>query len=201
MESTARTNYIFVDYENVQDLDLDLIAGKPVKVFFIVGQRQKSLPTILSKQIHKYHDQVGWIESEGASRNALDLVLAYRVGVQAKADPEGYFHVLSKDKDYDALIKHLRAQDLRACRDEVFSKVSALVELSKMTLAEKVEWVIERMAKNQASRPKTKKTLMANIHAICRKELSAEEVEKILNRLVALKKVEIDAEGSVNYRI
>ena len=201
MESAARTNYIFVDYENVQNLNLDLIAGKPVMVLFIVGPRQKSLPAVLSKQIHKYHDQVEWIESEGASRNALDLVLAYRVGVQAKADPGGYFHILSKDKDYDALIKHLRAQHLRACRDEVFSEISALVELSKMSISERVAWVIERIEKNQASRPKNKKSLLTTIHAICRKELSAEEVEKILNRLVALKKVEFNAQGLAIYRI
>jgi len=201
MEPTTRTNYIFVDYENVQDVDLDLIAGKPVKVFLIIGSRQKSLPYALAKQIHKYHDQVELIESEGASQNALDLVLAYYVGVYAKADPKGYFHVLSRDKDYNALIKHLRTNEIRACRDEVFAKVSALVVMSQLSLAERVEWVVERLIKNQASRPKSKKSLMTNIHAICRKELSEEEVEKILNRMVALKRIQINAQGVVTFQI
>ncbi len=61
----VRTNYIFVDYENVQDVDLDLIAGKAVRVFLVVGLRRKSLPAALARQIHKFHDQVTWIESEG----------------------------------------------------------------------------------------------------------------------------------------
>src|SRR5512147_833591 len=105
-DTEIRMNYIFVDYENVQELDLELIAGKAVKVFLVVGQRRKTLPSVLARNILLFHDQVTWIESEGASPNALDLVLAYNVGLQAKVDPKGYFHILAKDKDYDALIKH-----------------------------------------------------------------------------------------------
>jgi len=36
----SRTNYIFIDYENVQDTDLDRIDGKPVKVVLVLGERQ-----------------------------------------------------------------------------------------------------------------------------------------------------------------
>jgi hypothetical protein len=39
-----RTNYIFVDFENVQDYDLDRIAHKPIKVTLVLGRRHKSLP-------------------------------------------------------------------------------------------------------------------------------------------------------------
>jgi hypothetical protein len=45
METATRMNHIFVDYENVPEMDLDLIAGKAVKVFPIVGRQRKSLPT------------------------------------------------------------------------------------------------------------------------------------------------------------
>jgi hypothetical protein len=78
-DAATRMNYIFVDYENVQDVDLDLIVGKAVKVFLVVGQRRKTLPSLLARQIHQYHDQVTWIESEGATNNALDLVLAFTI--------------------------------------------------------------------------------------------------------------------------
>jgi hypothetical protein len=49
-DTAPRMNYIFVDYENVQDVDLDLIAGKAVKVFLVVGQRRKTLPALLASQ-------------------------------------------------------------------------------------------------------------------------------------------------------
>jgi hypothetical protein len=201
METNGRTHYIFVDYENVQELDLELIEGKRVKVFLIVGSRQKSLPIALTKQIHKYHDQVQLVESESPGKNALDLVLAYHVGFQAKTDAEGCFHVLAKDKDYDALIKHLRALGVRATRDEAFAKVSALMDASQMTLEERVKWVIERLAKNNASRPGRKKTLLANIHALCQKKLPDADVERIVERLIGLKKVTISPQGHVTYSL
>lgn len=201
MDTKTRTNYIFVDYENVQEIDLDLIAGKAVKVFLIVGQRRKTLPSGLARQIHQYHEQVEWIESEGASPNALDLVLAYHLGVQAKADPQGYFHILARDKDYDALIKHLRANDILASRDEVFAEIPALVMMKRLSLEERVKWVVERFARNKASRPKRKKSLFTTIHAYCRKELSDGEVQQTVDTLVERQMIELSAQGGVVWRI
>ena len=200
-DAATRTNYIFIDYENVQEIHLDLIAGKAVKVFLIVGQRQKSLPYVLSKQIHKYHNQVQPIDSPGTGRNALDMVLAYQIGLQVAADPQGYFHVLSKDKDYDALIKHLRDQDILASRDEEFSRIPALIAMSRFSLEERVQWVVERFQKNKASRPKRKKSLLTTIHALCRKEISEGDAEQILNRMVSRKLITFDAKGAVAYAI
>lgn len=196
-----RTNYIFVDYENVQELDLDLIVGKPVKVFLIVGQRRKTLPTALARQILHCHEQVVWIESEGASSNALDLVLAYHVGQQAKADPSGYFHILAKDKDYDPLIQHLRANKILASRDEAFAKIPALVSVGDLTLDERVELVVERFKKNKVSRPARKKSLLTTIHALLHKELPEPEIERIVSAMVAKGFIEISPQGAVKYHI
>ena len=45
------TNYIFVDFENVQKTDLDRIANKPIEVTLILEERHKSLPVKLVKLI------------------------------------------------------------------------------------------------------------------------------------------------------
>ena len=200
-EANSRTHYIFVDYENVQDVNLDLIAGKTVKVFLLVGPRRKTVPSALARQIHRYHDQVTWIESEGASKNALDLVLAYHLGLQSKADLHGCFHILSKDKDYDALIKHLRNNDVRASRDEVFATISVLLNLSRLSLDQRVEHVVEKLKKSTATRPSKKKTLLTTIHALFHKELSDPEVEQIVSALSKKKMIELSPTQSVTYRI
>ena len=200
-DAATRMNYIFVDYENVQEVDLDLIVGKAVKVFLVVGQRRKTLPSLLARQIHQYHDQVTWIESEGATNNALDLVLAYHVGLQAKADPKGYFHILARDKDYDALIKHLRANSILASRDDEFARIPALVTMTRLSLEERVKWVVERFQKNKASRPKRKQSLLTTVRSFCRKELSDEEVQQIVTALVARKLIELTPQGEVVYRL
>jgi hypothetical protein len=202
MDTTTRTNYIFVDFENLQEeIDLDLIAGKAVKIFLVVGHRRKTLPSVLARKLHQYHDQVTWIESEGASRNALDLVLAYHVGVQAKTDPQGYFHILAQDRDYDALIKHLRTNGILASRDEAFGNIPALVVFKRFSLDERVKWVVGRFEKNNASRPKQKKSLLTTIHAFCRKELSDAEVQQILTAMVARKLIELTPQGGVVYHV
>ncbi len=200
-DTVTRTNYIYVDYENVQVVDLSLIVGKPVKVYLVVGQRRRTLPSALARQIHQYHDQVEWIESEGASSNALDLVLAYHVGHQAKADPQGYFHILAKDKDYDPLIQHLRAQGILASRDDEFAKIPVLVSVGRLTLDQRVDLVVERFKKNKVSRPTRKKSLLTTIHAFCRKELAAAEVEQIVTTLASRKLIELTPQGGVTYRI
>lgn len=200
-DAATRMNYIYVDYENVQEVDLDLIVGKAVKVFLVVGQRRKTLPSLLARQIHQYHDQVTWIESEGATNNALDLVLAYHVGLQAKADPKGYFHILARDSDYDALIKHLRANSILASRDAEFARIPALVAMTRLSLEDRVKWVVERFQKNKASRPKRKQSLLTTVCSFCRKELSDEEVQQIVTAMVARKLIELTPQGGVVYQL
>jgi hypothetical protein len=39
-----RTNYIFVDYENVQENELERIAQKPVRVTLVLGAGTKTCP-------------------------------------------------------------------------------------------------------------------------------------------------------------
>ena len=141
------------------------------------------------------------IESESAAKNALDLVLAYHVGFQAKEDPEGCFHVLAKDKDYEALIKHLRALGVRATRDEAFAKVSVLVDASQLTPEQRVKWVVERLARNKASRPGRKKTLLASIHALFQKKLPDADVERIFARMIVLKHITVSPQGHVTHNL
>src|SRR6266516_2664312 len=150
----SRTNYIFVDFENVQETDLDRIANKPVKVRLILGARHKSLPVKLVKLIQKYSDQVRLVETELNGKNSLDFVLAYEIGVESEKEPTGYFHILSRDKGFDALIRHLKNKDVLAARHAAFSEIPVL-----MNLAGRVRLLAAYFKANQASRPKRRKTL------------------------------------------
>ena len=99
-----RVNHVFVDFENVQETELDRIMDKPVKVVLVLGERHKSLPVKLVKLLQKYSAQVRLVETRLNGRNSLDFVLACEIGVESERDPKGYFHVLSRDKGFDALI-------------------------------------------------------------------------------------------------
>jgi hypothetical protein len=82
-----RTHYIFIDFENVQETDLDRIANKAVKVTLVLGERHKSLPLHLVKLIQKYPTQVQLVETVLNGKNALDFVLACEMGVASERTP------------------------------------------------------------------------------------------------------------------
>src|SRR3954466_9473882 len=149
-----RTHYIFVDFENVHEVDLDLVADKSVVVLLVLGEKHKSLPVDLVKKFLKYPAQVRLIEAGKSGRNALDFVLAYRIGVESVANPKGFFHVVSRDTGFDALILHLKNNHILADRHDSFATalgvsgggVSGGVLPS---LQERVKIVTERLTRNK----------------------------------------------------
>ena len=192
----SRTNHIFIDFENVQETDLDRIANKPVKVTLVLGERHKNLPVALVKKLLKYASQVALVETGRGGRNALDMVLAEHIGEAKKTDPHGYFHIVSKDKDFDALIGHLNDNGTLAARRAGFREIPVL-----MDHAERVALLLERFKANNNNRAKKRKTLESQIQAAFGKSLSTEEVEAAVKGLVTQKTIELSDKGDVTYKI
>lgn len=197
--SSDRTNYIFVDYENIRDIDLRLIEGKPVKVVLVTGRQQTTLPKELVKQMLKLSPQVSLLENEHTGKNALDFVLVYEVAKQALQDPKGYYHIVSKDKGFDAIITHLRSQKILGSRTENFASISILADLTTMPLGNLVETIQTRLSSAKGNRPARKKTLLSQISAHFNKAISEEQCEAIVAELVKRKTVEISLSGAVTY--
>lgn len=192
----SRTNYIFVDYENVQERELDRIANKPVQVFYVLGERQKNLPVEFVQLIRKYSSQVSLLKTEVNGKNALDLVIAAEIGVESGKDPDGYFHVISRDKGFDALLKHLKSKQVLAARHESFAEIPLL-----MNAAERVKRMADHFKSNPESRPKKKAKLESQIQAVFGKTLSPEEVEDTIRKLAAGKVLSVSAKGEVAYKM
>lgn len=190
-----RTNYIFIDFENVQETDLDRIANKPVKVTLVLGERHKSLPVALVKKLLKYSIQVALVETGRAGKNALDLVLAQHIGEAKKTDPHGYFHIVSKDKDFDALIGHLKDNGTLAARHAAFCEIPVL-----MNLAERVKRLTAHFKVNQTNRPKKRKTLESQTQVFFGKTLTSAEVEQTIQGLVAEKTIKLSDKGDVTFQ-
>jgi hypothetical protein len=225
MENPKRTNYILIDFENTQVVDLSLITGKPVKVILLIGEKQKHLPVVLVKQLLAHADQVSIIESTCVGRNALDFILAYHVGQLVQQNPTGYFHIVSKDKGFDPLIAHLKQQKVLAARHDEFVKIPVLVNqpvaspaLDKTTIPpvamqmttpaqpvfsmlDKVALLTEHLMKRSVARPLTRSSLMADIHARFAKKLTDNEVVALVKQLEQLKLIKISEDNKVSYVI
>ena len=199
--TTPRLNHVFVDYENVQDVDLQLIREKPVKVVLVVGKQQKNLPLAWTKAaIQIGAAQVEILEAGCAGKNALDLVLAYHLGRKAREDAAAFFHILSKDKAFDALVTHLKAEGVRVLRTEVFSQIPVLVDVKTLPLEDRSQRVRERMGKLKTEgRPKKLKKLQSMIHSLFQKELTEGEVMAVIKKLVREKFITVSKEENIGY--
>ena len=191
----ARTNYIFIDFENVHETDWARIVGKPVKAKLILGEQNKYIPIAVVKNLIKCAAQVELIETKQTGKGAADIVLADHVGEQSKEDPHGYFHIVSGDKGFDALISHLKGHGILAARRASFSDIPVL-----MHVAERVERLAAFFKNNPLNHPKKRQSLESQIQAVFGKALSPEDVAATVQGLVAAKVIELSATGEVVYR-
>jgi hypothetical protein len=224
-----RTHYIFVDFENVHEVDLDLVAERPAVVVLVLGERHKKLPVDLVKKLLKYSAQVRLVEAGRSGRNALDFVLAYLIGVQSTTDRAGHFHILSRDKGFDALIEHLKKNDIFADRHEAFARIPVLrtgataapakapiprkqpaAERPRRQRAkarpapappDRVQETIDWFANHTTNRPKTRPKLVSHIHTHYGKRLTTAESDTIVRELAARDSIEITPQGKVLYKV
>ena len=199
----TRNNYIFVDFESVQDIDLTLIENKPVKVFLFFGAQQNKVSVELMMQVHRFHDQLEMIKLECTGKNALDFVLVHHIGLQTTTIPDGFFHIVSRDKGFDALVAHLKSKNILAARVEVFSQIPILVDLSTVTLSERLERVKTQLSKMKQAktdgRPKKRKSLGSMIHSVFQKQLLDENVHAVISGLEQKRWIKI-VEDKVAYQ-
>jgi hypothetical protein len=199
VELHGPVHHVFVDFENVQEIDLGSIGEKSVEVTLLLGRMQKRLEVGLVKQLLQRPSGIRLIEMGASGKNALDLTLAYHLGKAAADDPSGCFHIISKDRDFDPLIAHLRQANIRIWRHDTFSIHAILPEKRPAAAADKVEIVANRLGKSTTNRPKRKSTLLSHINAQFRGKLQDGEAEKLVESLVDRRVISIDSKGKVTY--
>jgi hypothetical protein len=194
-----KTNHVLVDFENTPDLDLKLIVGHPVKVYVLLGEKQKTLPVELVDEMLLRADKLKLVRTLCGGKNALDFVLAFIAGTLVSSDPDGYYHVVSKDKGFDALVAHLRSNKISAARHESFRQIPLFRAAIASSADERAAQYRDHLALMTKNRPTRKKTLTSSVNAHFAKLLSEHEVESVVASLVSAGFVEIDPSGRVSY--
>jgi hypothetical protein len=113
--------HVFVDFENVKHVDLEVFGNRTVNFTLLVGVQQKNLPVELVGKMMEHAASVQLIRMAKPGKNALDFSLAYYLGQAVLSDPRGFFHLISKDKGYDPLIEHLRSRHVNVQRHDDYS--------------------------------------------------------------------------------
>jgi hypothetical protein len=179
-----RTNYILIDYENVQPKSLaSLKSDQPFKVCLFVGASQSKLSFEVAEAMQALGENARYIKIAGNGPNALDFHIAYYIGCLAASDANCFFHIISKDTGFDPLIAHLKTQKIFACRSRDVAEIPILKAANSKTPSEKLEIVLGNLRQRGAGRPRTLKTLSGTIESLFMKQLADGELDGLLTAL------------------
>jgi hypothetical protein len=119
-------NHVFVDVENVKRIEASVLGGKHLRLHLFLGPQNKKLDVEVVEKLLEHAQAVQLIRSGTVGRNALDFVLAYHLGQAVLADPKGYFHIVSKDAGFDALVDLLKSRHVKVKRHEDWAALNFL---------------------------------------------------------------------------
>lgn len=178
-----RTNYILIDFENVQPKALSTIDAERFKIIVFVGASQKKIAIDSAAALQRMGSNVEYIKISGNGSNALDFHIVFYIGQFATQDPSAHFYIISKDTGFDPLIQHLKTKKISVTRSRDVSSISLTKLTNKKSAAEMIEITIANLQQRGASRPRTLKTLSSTINSIFQKQLSDKELDLLVKAL------------------
>lgn len=200
MEKQLPTNYVLIDFENVQPKNLEILASHPFKVFLFVGANQAKVSFDLAEAMQELGEKAKYIKISGNGKNALDFHIAYYIGELATQDPNAYFHIITKDTGFDTLIKHLKSRKIRVQREKDLAEIPIL-QLSITTNSnEKIAAIIKNLSGRGQSRPRKVKTLANTINSLFTEKLEEKELMSLVKQLEKHKYIVV-SEGNVSYKL
>ncbi|MCP4283112.1 MAG: hypothetical protein GY792_01475 [Gammaproteobacteria bacterium] len=194
------TNYVLIDFENVQPRNLEILASHPFKVLVFVGTSQAKIPFELAAAMQQLGDDAQYVKIGGNGKNALDFHLAFYVGELAAKDPEAYFHIISKDTGFDPLIKHLKTRKIRIQREKDLAEIPVLRMSTATSDDEKVASIVKNLAGRGHSKPRKVKTLANTINTLFTKKLEEAELMSLINELQKEGYIVV-SEGNISYKL
>lgn len=196
----THTNYILIDFENVQPRNLELLKQHPFKVLVFHGENQTKLPTAFAKAMQPLGANGDYIEIAGNGPNALDFHIAFYIGQLASQDETGYFHIISKDQGFDPLIRHLRSRKIKVQRSKDLAEIPLLRICNAVSTDEKIELIVRNIQQRGQSKPRKEKTLANTINSLFTKSLGEDEAMGLVRELEKRNFIAINA-GNITYKL
>ncbi|MBD2072669.1 hypothetical protein H6F86_01950 [Phormidium sp. FACHB-592] len=191
MNQKLKKAILLVDYENVQNIDLSEIQEQDIDIKIFVGQAQNKIPMELVQATQRFGQRVEWIKIEEAGSNALDFHIAFYLGKLSKEIGAGSFLILSNDKGFDPLIKHISKSKIKCQRIQSLLAVSKEKNVLISQNVDSIAKVIENLSRIQKNkRPRTQKALRQHIKTLLlQKKLSDKEIDTLVDNLFVQKKI------------
>ena len=191
---------MLIDFENVQPRNLELLTTHPFKVFVFVGANQSKVPFDLADSMQLLGNNAKYVKISGSGQNALDFHIAYYIGELAAKDPDAHFHIISKDKGFDQLIKHLESRKIRIQREKDLAEIPLLRVSSTTSSDEKISAIVKNLGGRGQSRPRKVRTLENTINVLFTKKLDKSELSSLVKELQKRKLIVVN-QGNVSYKL
>ena len=194
------TNYVLIDYENVHPKNLELLTQHPFKVFVFVGETQAKIPFDLADSMQLLGNHARYLKISGSGQNALDFHIAYYIGELSAKEPDAYFHIISKDKGFDPLIRHLKARNINVMREKDLAEIPLLQLPTSTSMDEKVAAIVKNLGGRGQSRPRKVRTLKNTINSLFTKKLDDKELSTLVREMQKRKLIVVN-QNNVSYKL
>ncbi len=203
---------LFVDYENVPKVDLSVLPADVVVPFFF-GASQRTVPTAFLKEALKLGERFVPIDIEGQGKNALDFHIAYYLGEYLISAPDADCVILSRDKGFDPLVRHLCGRGFKVRRVGALADAFGATAAPARTRAKRAasrsraevqkesaqaerhphfEQAVEKLRRMPARNlPQRRKALAATLHSAFARKLDATEIERLIDSLILAGRVRV----------
>lgn len=178
-----RTNYVLIDYENVQPEAMAVLSKEHFKVIVFVGANQAKVTFEVASVLQQMGERAEYIKISGNGSNALDFHIAYYIGILASKEPDAYFHIVSKDTGFDPLINHLKSKKILASRSKDVTEIPIVKASNSKSPSEKIAVIVADLKRRGAAKPRAVKTLTSTISSMFQKQLPDEELQSLLHEL------------------
>ena len=197
-----KTEFVLVDFENVQPKDLALLNSGSYKIQVFLGAHQSKIPVAMARALQAFGPNVEYVQVNGIGNNAVDFHIAYYIGRIAATAPDAHVHVISKDTGFDPLLKHLEEQGI-VCRRSISVADISVVPVripGSESVADRANAVVENLAKRKSAKPRTLKTLRTTIKALLGSQMKEDELDQLIEQLTRRGVIRI-ADGKVQYEL
>jgi len=182
----VRTNFVLIDSENVKPEFIEKLKHDHFRVVIFVGANLTRLNFPVVNAVQSLGSNGSYVQISSHGLNALDFHIAYYIGKLSAAHPDAYFHIISKDKGFDPLIKHLRDQKIFCARSASVLEIPLVKSTDKLPPKQRAADFYEKRIASATARPATATTLLSAIVSHFHKLLSKEEAAEVLEALKAV---------------
>ena len=178
-----RTNFVLIDYENVQPKMLGGLEAEHFRLIVFVGANQSKIAFETAAALQGFGSKASYVQISGNGSNALDFHIALYIGQLSAQDPTAFFHIISKDKGFDPLIAHLKTRKIFAARSRDVSDIQLLKIANSKFPKEKIAAIVNYLQYRGTSKPRTVATLTNTISLLFQKQLAEEELQSLLKSM------------------